>query len=310
MDRDEAKLLLCNYRPNGADIADEKLQEALQLTLIDQELGQWFAESRSFDSLFSEALYSIDVPQCVKQHSKLPVKSSDKKEGIDLIPEDEFMIDSLALIQPPKQLKTTILSAVAVQQKHPKSYKEGNALQVGFRKLLYPLSVAAVIIISIHLGGLMSKVDKSPKLALESHSLLIDLDKAFQKGDLQTSNKPLGHLKNASFNRDSHSLVELTELPTYLKTQTIIGCKPLLVDGESATLMCFDSKDYGVLHLVVYHSSQTEQKYANLPPLAKVKGGCKKCCKTGFSVAKWKNNNCVCVLFSRSLEVQKLESVF
>jgi hypothetical protein len=47
-DRDNAKLLLSAYRPNGADAQDPVFKEALELTQRDPELARWFRGRAGF----------------------------------------------------------------------------------------------------------------------------------------------------------------------------------------------------------------------------------------------------------------------
>jgi hypothetical protein len=62
MTTDEAKQLLAVYRPGGSDDEDPRFAEALQKREDDPELALWFAEQRSFDAKFTDALGATPVP--------------------------------------------------------------------------------------------------------------------------------------------------------------------------------------------------------------------------------------------------------
>ena len=61
-DRDNAKLLLSAYRPNGADAQDPVFKEALELAQCDPELARWFRGERDFDQMISSKLRLIEPP--------------------------------------------------------------------------------------------------------------------------------------------------------------------------------------------------------------------------------------------------------
>ena len=61
-DRDNAKLMLSAYRPNGADAQDPVFKEALELAQRDPELARWFRGERDFDQMISSKLRLIEPP--------------------------------------------------------------------------------------------------------------------------------------------------------------------------------------------------------------------------------------------------------
>jgi hypothetical protein len=66
MTNDQAKLLLSGYRHNGADAQDPFFREALEQAARDPELAGWFAAQRSFDTLITEKLHSVQPPATLK----------------------------------------------------------------------------------------------------------------------------------------------------------------------------------------------------------------------------------------------------
>jgi hypothetical protein len=61
-----AKFLLNAYRPNGADAQDPVFRDALEQAARDPELGAWFKEQRSFDSMIAEKLSGIEPPATLR----------------------------------------------------------------------------------------------------------------------------------------------------------------------------------------------------------------------------------------------------
>jgi hypothetical protein len=59
---ESAKFVLNAYRPNGADAQDPFFREALDQAARDPELGAWFKEQRSFDSLIADKLGEVQPP--------------------------------------------------------------------------------------------------------------------------------------------------------------------------------------------------------------------------------------------------------
>ncbi len=62
MTNEDAKFVLTTYRPNGADAQDPTFRAALDQAARDPELGAWFKEQRSFDSLVAAKLTEIQPP--------------------------------------------------------------------------------------------------------------------------------------------------------------------------------------------------------------------------------------------------------
>ncbi|MBI1177072.1 hypothetical protein GC207_06485 [bacterium] len=63
MDKQEAKLLLQSYRPDGRDSADPAFAEALEFAQKDRELSAWFEQERSLDVVISRRLQKSSVPE-------------------------------------------------------------------------------------------------------------------------------------------------------------------------------------------------------------------------------------------------------
>lgn len=67
MTREEAKLILQSFRPNGQDAGDPFFAEALALAKTDSELGAWFAEQQKFDMEMGREIKGVEVPFDLKK---------------------------------------------------------------------------------------------------------------------------------------------------------------------------------------------------------------------------------------------------
>jgi hypothetical protein len=65
--KEQARLLLSAYRPDGRDASDPAFAEALALAQRDPQLRSWLEESQHFDRAISERLRSLDVPADLRE---------------------------------------------------------------------------------------------------------------------------------------------------------------------------------------------------------------------------------------------------
>ena len=67
MNNNEAKFLLCAYRPGGRDADDPAFAGALAQARQDPALGAWFAREQSFDTVMTTQLGSIAPPAGLRE---------------------------------------------------------------------------------------------------------------------------------------------------------------------------------------------------------------------------------------------------
>lgn len=67
MDKQEAKLLLQSYRPDGRDASDPAFAEALALAGQDAELGRWLEGECELDKIIGQRLREFPVPSDLRQ---------------------------------------------------------------------------------------------------------------------------------------------------------------------------------------------------------------------------------------------------
>ncbi|MEM6600576.1 MAG: hypothetical protein AAF649_04245 [Verrucomicrobiota bacterium] len=66
MDKEEAKLILGCYRPNGRDASDPEMRQALELAEHDPELSIWFKREQEIDSVICQKVSECQVPESLK----------------------------------------------------------------------------------------------------------------------------------------------------------------------------------------------------------------------------------------------------
>ncbi|MGA3006525.1 MAG: hypothetical protein ABSE59_01410 [Opitutaceae bacterium] len=67
MNNNEAKFLLCAYRPGGRDADDPAFAEALAQARNDPALGAWFERERAFDTVVAKQLGTVMPPPGLRE---------------------------------------------------------------------------------------------------------------------------------------------------------------------------------------------------------------------------------------------------
>ncbi|MEM6884833.1 MAG: hypothetical protein AAF571_07350, partial [Verrucomicrobiota bacterium] len=66
MDKEEAKLILGCYRPNGKDALDPEMRQALEMAEHDPELAEWFKREQALDGVICQKVGECQVPESLK----------------------------------------------------------------------------------------------------------------------------------------------------------------------------------------------------------------------------------------------------
>lgn len=74
MTREEARLVLAGYRPNGVDATDPRFAEALAVARQDPELAAWFRNEQKFDSAISDKLGALRPPPTLRSEILLSLR--------------------------------------------------------------------------------------------------------------------------------------------------------------------------------------------------------------------------------------------
>ena len=295
MDKEQARFILRSFRPDGADVDDHDFADALALAMEDRELSEWLAQERAFDAAFASALASVQLPETLRNDilGCLAIERGDFPQAED--GRDTAMIGALASIQPPIALRNEILAAMdrTATVVHP-----GKPL---WKRLSLPLAAAA----GVTLAFLLTRHDGPPPLA-NTGPLSVDL---VQAGFIRTYESPLFSL---DVTRDDHqelianlkarSLPCPCSLPPGLANLKGVGCRELIIDGKRGSLICFDERDAGVVHLVIF---RREDISSELPcrehPVFAQQGN--------WAAARWEDHKNVFILIGNT-DVQKIAALF
>lgn len=252
MDKEQARFILRSFRPDGADVDNREFAEALALATRDRELGEWLAAERSFDAAFAEALTSIELPQSLREDilGCLAANRGDYPQAEDV--HDAVMIGAFASIQAPTALRGQILTAME------RSNSPVITRISPWRRLAIPMAAAAGIALALFVTQqeVTTKNNVENITAVSNAPLPVDV---VQAGFIRTYESPIFSL---DMQREDHR-----ELVAHLKSRKLpcpsclppgladvkgIGCRELIIDGKRGSLVCYDERVNGVVHLVIF----------------------------------------------------------
>jgi hypothetical protein len=247
MDKEQARFILQSFRPDGADVDNRDFAEALAMAARDRELGEWLSAERAFDASFAAALSSIELPQSLRDDilGCLAASRGDCPQAADA--QDTAMIGALASIQAPPALRGQILMAME-RSRAPVVVRPSL-----WQRLAIPMAAAAGIALALVLTR-ESTVEKV--IAAKDAPVPVDV---VQAGFIRAYESPIFSL---DMKREDHR-----ELVNHLKSRKLpcpgclppglakvkgIGCRELVIDGKRGSLVCFDERENGAVHLVIF----------------------------------------------------------
>jgi hypothetical protein len=256
MDKEQARFILRSFRPDGADVDNRDFGEALAMAARDRELGEWLVAERAFDASFAAALTSIDLPQSLRDDilGCLAASRGDYPQAADA--NDTAMIGALASIQVPSALRGQILSAME------RSLSPAVSRKPSWRRFSIPMAAAAGIALALFL----TRRESVDKPIAAKGPVSVDV---VQAGFIRTYESPIFSL---DMQREDHR-----ELVKHLKSRKLpcpnrlppglakvkgIGCRELIIDGKRGSLVCYDERENGVVHLVIF---RREDVYGEIP---------------------------------------------
>lgn len=296
MDKEQARFILRSFRPDGADVNDHDFAEALALAMQDRELGEWLAGERSMDAAFANALSAVEIPETLREDilGCLAGERGDFPQAGE--GQDVAMIGALASIQPPADLRGRILTAM------------GCSTTVAFpqrslwRRVALPTAAAA----GVAFAFLLAKTNNPQSTLANNGPLPVDV---VQAGFIRAYESPLFSLDEK---REEHRelLKHLASrklpcpgcLPPGLVGVKSIGCRELVIDGKRGSLICFDERENGVVHLVIFRREDVsgDLPCRNQPSFAQ---------KGHWAAARWCDDKNVFVLVGAT-DLRKLASLF
>jgi hypothetical protein len=298
MDREDAKFILRAFRPDGADAGDPDFAEALRLSAEDRELGEWLADERALDSEIARLMGALAVPADLQ--GKLLAIEHAEWGGIPQVQSelDSAMIGSFAAIQPPAALRGELILAM---QRTASTGKKGFFPR---RFLAWPLAAAAGIALAVVLfrqpGAVVSPIAATPEGTVPVEVV--------QASFIRTFESPFYTVDD---NHGKHDVIDVLEkkklpcpkrLPPGLAGCAGMACREMLIDGKRGSLVCFDEKENGRVHLVVFKRSDVCGDLPGREKPALSQNG-------PWAVARWMDDGYVYVLLGSS-PLEKLGALF
>lgn len=294
MDEDRARFILRSFRPDGADVDDQDFAEALAMAMEHRELGEWLAEERAFDAAFAKALCAVELPENLRDDifGCLAGERADFPQAQD--GHDAALIGALASIHPPGGLRDEILAAM------DRTAQSTRVTKPVWRRFAMPLAAAA----GVALAFLLTRKNDNPPVA--AGPLPVEV---VQAGFIRTYESPLFSLDEKR--DDQRLLIENLKsrklpcpgcLPPGLQNVKSIGCRELVIDGKAGSLICFDERENGIVHLVIFRREDVcgELPCREHPDFAQ---------KGHWAAARWEDEKNVFILIGNT-DMRKLASLF
>lgn len=296
MDKEQARFILRSFRPDGADVNDQDFAEALALAMENRELGEWLANERAFDAAFAKALASVELPENLRhdilgclagEHGGFP-QAEDSR--------DAALIGAIASIHAPPRLRDEILAAM------DRTAQVGTVVRPVWKRFTLPMAAAA----GVALAFFLTRENDAPSIVANAGPVPVDV---VQAGFIRTFESPLFSLdeqredhRELIANLKSRKLPCPGCLPPGLANVKGIGCRELVIDGKIGSLICFDERENGIVHLVIF---RREDVCGTLPrrdhPDFAQKGY--------WAAARWEDGCNVFILIGNT-DLKKLASLF
>ncbi len=294
MDKEQARFILQSFRPDGADADDRDFAEALALAIEDRELCEWLANERAFDAAFSQALATVELPETLRcdilgylaaERGGVPPASE---------PMDQTMISAFAAIQVPQSLRPRVLAAARKSAQTP----------ITRRPLWYRLGLPLAAAAGVAMAFLLTVPgDDSSRLSGGKVPLEIvqaNFIRAFEAPDFTLDEKREDHQQLIAALK-KRKLPCPCSLPDGLANVKGIGCRELVIDGKHGSIICFDERTNGVVHLVVFRREDIQGDVPTGKPHLTQNGR--------WATARWQHNDNVMILIAAT-DVQKLATLF
>ncbi len=294
MDKEEARFILQSFRPDGADADDRDFAEALAIAIEDRDLCVWLANERAFDAAFSKALATVDLPETLR-HDILGCLAAERGGAPPATePLDHALIGAFSSIPVPENLRSRVLAAV----------RTSGQLPVVRRPLWYRLGLPLAAAAGVAAAFLLTRPAED-SLRLSNRKVPVDIVqanfiRAFEAPDFTLDEKREDHrqLLDALKKR---KLPCPCSLPHGLAKVKGIGCRELVIDGKHGSIICFDERTNGVVHLVVFRREDIDGEVPTGKPHLSQDGR--------WATARWQYNDNVMILIAAT-DVEKLASLF
>lgn len=296
MDKEQARFILRSYRPDGSDGRDPEFAEALKLAHEDIELGQWLANERTFDAAFAAALAEVKLPValCKNILTGLTIERGDIPQAADAL--DGAIIGALASIQPPAALRSELLAAM-------KTTSSGGQQQPWvWRRAAIPLVAAAGIALAFFVTGRETTHALARTAPLPADVVETGFIRAFESPLFSLDEKRADHRMLVAHLQE-HKLPCPCCLPRGMANIKGIGCRELVINGKTGSLICYDDQENGVVHLVIFRREDVSGEFPDHEAPEVSQHGL-------WTVASWAHDEKVFMLLSNHTSVAKLADLF
>ena len=301
MDKEQARLVLASFRPDGADARDGDFAAALALAAEDRELGEWLARERALDSEFARALARAEISEDLREAILLGMRVPGQGVPPAHEPLDAMFIGALASVQPPLRLRADLLTAMnlsaAVAAPAPANI-------VRLRRWMMPAAAAALVVLGAWLA-IKSPLAPAgaPSVAVLEPRISADMITRVSIRTLEAPDARMEIVTDARTEIDAWlALRELPAplvLPTGLREVPCLGCRTIVVDGYRGSMVCFAS-DSGPMHLVVFDRPCVAGTIPRTPVVTQ---------ENGWTVAKWCDGKRAYILLSRA-DIERVGGLF
>jgi hypothetical protein len=295
MDKEQARLILRSFRPDGADAADPDFAEALHLAAADRELGEWLARERAQDAEFSHALARVKIPENLREEILFGLAA---ERGEVPVPHDELdraFIAALSEVHPPEELRAEILAAMS----------PGKVVKGPFPwfRLALPLAAAAGFALAIlgHNGKEAPAQARITQVRVEA--IQTSFFKTVEAPDFSLEHESTSHEALFTYLKERGLPCPACDpIPPGLQKIPSFGCRELVIEGKSGSLICFDLGKDGEAHLIMFQRKDVSDEV----PV----GGKPQFNQSGeWSVASWGTADDVFVLVG-DITVEQLAALF
>lgn len=288
MDKEQARFILCSFRPDGADANDPDFAEALKLAMENRQLGEWLASERAFDAEFAQALSSVKLAENLREDilARVAAERGDFPQAEDA--SDATWIGAIATIQPPADLRASILAAM------DRTVTSDNTPVIVhwkisiFRRLAIPLAAAAGITIAF-----LATRSPTPTTIAQDSRVMMDVvltsfAKKYEAPDFSLDKMNPDRALLVQHLRE-RELPYCESLPPGLIDATGLGCRELVIDGRCGSVVCFKTTTCGVVHMIVFRREDVSGDFPEMKDAIAVRNG-------NWGSAKWTHGDKVILL--------------
>jgi hypothetical protein len=251
MDKEQARFILRSFRPDGADANDPDFAEALKLAMENRELGEWLASERAFDAEFAQALSSVKLAENLREDilACLAAERGDFPQAED--ENDAAWIGAIATIQPPAELRASILAAMdrtVATDINPAIAQRKISI---FRRLAIPLAAAAGITIAFMVTRPTTPTTVAQDSRVPMNVVLTSFANEYEAPDFSLDKLSPNRALLVQHLREQ-DLPYCESLPPGLTEAICLGCRELVIDGKRGSVVCFKTTSGGVVHMIVF----------------------------------------------------------